>query len=399
MNIKFSPVKPSEKVSPMRVIITHRGQVYRKCIGLTVSTKFWNQDKQRSSNVKDNETIKSVRLKLESVLNDLSTDEEVRGVLSYDLIRDNIHPGMTIPVVTKIKKAEDTPRKIPTFYEYFDGWASTESGAARQKRCTFTTILELMGPKVSWDDVDSAFYETLVDRMEERGLSINYMGIHIQRLKTMMNSAYKRKYHTNTAYRDFKVKKTAVTNVYLTDEEMERLWEYEPPCPQYAQARDLAYLGFKTAARFSDYSRLTVKNIVNGMIRFSQVKTSGQVVIPCSDRVREILARYGGHAPKMCQQRFNKYIKDICLQCGIRSRVEVVDTRGGVRKHIYKEKWEMVASHTFRRSAIVSLHFAGVPNRQLMLLSGHTTLDSFLKYLCIGREDNAQRLAGLEFFK
>lgn len=397
MNIKFFPVRPSEKVSPLRVVITHHGQVYRKCIGVSVSTKSWNQDKQRCADIKTNEIIKSVRIKLESVLGELSTEEEISSLLSYDLVKDNIHPGMKI--VKRVKVAKTPEVKVPKFYEYFYDWATVESGAARQKLCTFNTVRNLMGDNVKWEDVDESFLEIMLDRMRKKGFSLNYMGIHVQRLKTMMNAAYKRKYHENTAYQNFKPTKVPVVNVYLTDKEMEKLWEYEPICHQHAQARDLAYLGFKTAARFSDYSRLTEKNIVDGMIRFSQVKTGGDVVLPCSQRVVEILERNGGRAPKMCQQKFNKYIKEICKACGIDSTVEVINTKGGGRKHEYKEKWKMVASHTFRRSAIVSLHLAGVPNRQLMLLSGHTTLDAFLTYLCIGKEDNAQRLAGLEFFK
>lgn len=385
MNISFNLFTPKAEVSAVRVIITHKGKVYRKAVGLSVPTGKWKNGKCTLSDY--NEKLKSVRIKLESALNDFSTDGQIRSALSCDLLGGEI---VTDAVV---------PDKAPSFWGFYEQWMASGHGAERQKKYTKDLIQSFFGSEMDWKDFTLAWYYKFVDKMDERGLSKNTQGNHIGRIKTVMNMGLARGYHNNKEHQKWVKFKEAVTNVYLTDEEMERIWNYESKDKWMRQARDLAYLGYKTAVRYSDTSRLSMDNVVGGKLRFRQEKTDGDVVLPCSPRVVEIFERNGGKAPKMAQQRFNKYIKDICRDCGINDKVEIVVSKGDKHTHEIREKWELVASHTFRRSAIVALHLAGVPARQLMFLSGHTTLDSFFKYLCISKEDNATRLQGLEFFK
>ena len=42
---------------------------------------------------------------------------------------------------------------------------------------------------------------------------------------------------------------------------------------------------------------------------------------------------------------------------------------------------ECVSSHSFRRSALISAHNAGVPLRVLMALSGHKSMSALQRYL------------------
>jgi len=56
-------------------------------------------------------------------------------------------------------------------------------------------------------------------------------------------------------------------------------------------------------------------------------------------------------------------------------------------------KYELVTSHTARRSFATNLYRRGIPSTQLMLLTGHRSESSFLRYIKVSREDNARDVA------
>ena len=62
-------------------------------------------------------------------------------------------------------------------------------------------------------------------------------------------------------------------------------------------------------------------------------------------------------------------------------------------------RWEMVQSHTFRRSAITELYLSGVPAKDCMFLSGHKSLRAFETYVRTSKEQAAVRMKDNPFFK
>lgn len=101
----------------------------------------------------------------------------------------------------------------------------------------------------------------------------------------------------------------------------------------------------------------------------------------------------------MSEQKLNKHIKELCRMAGIRQKVEVSITRGTGVERTIKEKWEMVSTHTARRSFATNAYKAGVPSLAIMQVTGHTTEKSFLKYIKISREENAELLRDHPFFR
>ena len=71
---------------------------------------------------------------------------------------------------------------------------------------------------------------------------------------------------------------------------------------------------------------------------------------------------------------------------------EPVFKRDG-RGNILKYKWELITSHTARRSAITNLHKLGLRERDLIVFSGHTNLKNLEKYIRTGLSEEADRIA------
>lgn len=62
------------------------------------------------------------------------------------------------------------------------------------------------------------------------------------------------------------------------------------------------------------------------------------------------------------------------------------------------EKWQVISSHTARRSFATNAYLAGIPVFRIMLITGHKTEESFFRYIRIGKAENARELAQHPFF-
>lgn len=297
------------------------------------------------------------------------------------------------------KVKQRSKEDCPTFWGYFEQWSRRPLPSSLPNRGAFNLIGELMGRNSGWCDVDSAFYLKLLDKMYSRGYSRNYISATVAKLHAVMASAYKLKYHDNTEFQQFNVPPEYTESIYLTQEEIDRLISLPLANRRECRARDLFIVGIYTAARFSDYSRLSSDNLNNGFICFTQQKTAESVIIPASPKVLSIMERYGGKVPYLHHTTFNKLIKVICRKAGICSHIQISRSRG--LRHITetKEKWELVTAHTARRTGATLLYMSGVPVHQCMLITGHKSEASFRRYIRITKEENARLLASNPFFQ
>lgn len=62
-------------------------------------------------------------------------------------------------------------------------------------------------------------------------------------------------------------------------------------------------------------------------------------------------------------------------------------------------KYKLVSSHTARRSFATNAYKAGVPTIAIMKITGHTKESTFLKYIKVSAQENAEMLSNHPFFK
>ncbi len=392
MKVSFNLKDQNAEVSAVRLIITHKGKVYRKYTGFSVKTKQWKKTKkdgQWPTNPKDSERLKEIKLALEERLNEYSSEAEI--LLAIDQVltsKSNYYK----PIDAAVKKR-------PTFWEYFKEWSEREGPSKRQRTCTYRQLAEIMGTADDWEALDESYYLRLMQRMNDKGYSKNYQGAIISKLKSVLSEGYKMKLHRSEEYHKFRRYTEQPDTVYLTEDEVDRLWKLDLKDDMERRVRDLFLIGVYTAARFSDYSRLSEKNISKGYITFTQQKTSDSVIIPLAPRVAAILKRNGGCAPKLNQIVFNREIKVVCLKAGINGKTQVTRSKGARHVTTTVPKWKLVSSHTARRTGATLLHKTGIPVQSLMLITGHRSIQSLMHYLRLTKEENAYQLKNNPFFK
>lgn len=384
--------KDAKQTSLLYLVLRENGK--REKISLQLKEDPATFDKETYQFTKTNPYYKTLNARLNFIKSKLELLVREAEVTNDTLLQ--FRAKVIVAINAKASVKGDKKEEI-YFLPYFRKWAEQETTKSRYNRFkvyTYNLLAEYFGKKEpTFDDINYTFCEDFIEWMSERGLCANTRGSHVKFVKAAMNEAYKNKLHKNEDFRSFRKETEQVDAIYLTNEEVTKVAQL-PLCGTHALVRDIFIVGCHTGMRFSDYSRLSVNDVSDGVIHFITQKCKTPVDIPAHPRVLDILNKYGGSIPKISGQKFNAYIKDVCKEAGINESI-VVRKSG---KHVRCEKWELVSSHTARRTGLTNMYKAGIPIYRCMMISGHKTEQVFLTYLRITQEENAQYLKDNPFF-
>ena len=257
--------------------------------------------------------------------------------------------------------------------------------------------------------------------MNGLGHSANYFGTVIKIIKQVMREAQIiDKLHNNNDFQHstFKAITQEVDKIYLTTAELEKIHRtpidekfisefYPRAYPSAAKNIIRSYnivknrflIGAYTGLRMSDFNRIDRKNISDGMITVVTEKTDQRVVIPIHPIVKEILDSGFDLSISLSDAKTRLYIKDICKFVKIDDLVEVRESVSGKLVTNRYPKWQLVGTHTARRSFATNAYKAGVPPISIMKITGHTKESTFMKYIRVSSEENAEMLMEHPFFK
>ena len=251
--------------------------------------------------------------------------------------------------------------------------------------------------QIDFNDITIKFYYDFTKYLtKDCNLATNSIGKHIAILKGFMGAATEQGLNTKTDFksRSFKIVTEESEAIYLNEKELDKLWGFDfSNNIRLEKIRDLFLIGCWTGCRFSDLVSVNSQNIKDGFLYLEQEKTGHKVTIPLHPVVKEILEKYDGTLPRMLSnQKFNDYIKEVCQLAEINSVESKSITKGGIRITERFKKWQMVSSHTARRSFATNLYKSGFPSISIMAITGHRTERSFLKYIKVTPEEHAKLL-------
>ena len=233
---------------------------------------------------------------------------------------------------------------------------------------------DLIGHKPTWDDITDDNLADLVETLREN-YSPNSVKVICAEIKAVLRA--------NGETRDFpsigfnkllKNKSVPAQAVFLTDDEIKKIIDYEPCTPLERFVQRMFVIECLTGARAGDCLRLGPENIeVTGkvkMLRYVAQKHKVEIRVPVHRWLAPFLVDNSGnkkYANGTTAGSFNTCLRDICRQCHINTRVRIFT--GG--KYKTGEKWQFVSSHTGRRSFATNLAQKGAPLEQISLLMGH----------------------------
>lgn len=224
-------------------------------------------------------------------------------------------------------------------------------------------------------------------------------------MQSLVRKASQYNYAVDNTYDEVDLREEPTNAVFLSMNEITRIYYYKFIKQDKRKAkeriRDLFVVGCLTALRYSDYSTLTKDNFQDDYIVKRTKKTNVTVKVPMHDYIKEIIAKYGGNIPSgLCIQYFNKYLKVIMKEIGLDDKITFSFTKGGQLYTVTREKWELISSHTARRSAATNLYLTGrMKTLEIMRLTGHKTESNFFRYIRLTSEDTARSISGDMFFR
>lgn len=265
----------------------------------------------------------------------------------------------------------------------------------REYQRTFDYLKEFAGKKkLDFVDIDLEFHQDFVKFLKEKNLALNTVGKKIQTLKIFLNTATDSGINNYTKYKSdkFVAPSEETEQIYLTLEELGSIAAVELPTKELDQIRDLFLIGAWTGLRFSDWGKVS-DNIKDGRLRIKQQKTGKPVVIRLFDTVLNIIKKYNGSPPRVpTNQHMNRTIKEIARLAGINDEVRSEITRGNLTVTKSHEKWELVSTHTARRSFATNMYNMGAPTRAIMKVTGHKTEEAFKRYIRVTDEEEADKI-------
>ena len=264
-----------------------------------------------------------------------------------------------------------------------------------------------------WRDIDLDFYYEFIEYMQKDkfivdgrvgkdkrrkvpGLSTNSIGRKIQVLKTVLNAAAARGINNYQFFRSehFSALREESDNIFLTMDELNTLYQLNlNNQPKLERVRDLFLIGCWTGLRYSDWGQVKKENIKDGILEVKQTKTGAKVFIPVSDRVIDMIGKYGGKLPDQPGlQTFNNLLREVGKAAELNERFSKSITKGGVERTTNYKKWQMMSTHSARRSFATNEYIMGTDMLTIMAITGHKSSQSFLKYIKVNQREHAQKL-------
>lgn len=151
--------------------------------------------------------------------------------------------------------------------------------------------------------------------------------------------------------------------------------------------------GCMSGQRYSDYIRISkgMFEIIKGrtFIHVQQKKTKADVYIPLTGKMQTIIDRYGGKIPYMNINKFAKMIRLLGCLLNWSEEVTINEHRAG---KIYQEKhkfYELLSTHTCRRTFATNAYRHNVPLAAIMTVTGHKSEDMLRRYLKLTGKEKA----------
>lgn len=331
--------------------------------------------------------------------------QKIEDIINSALAND-VNP--TTEYVKNIHNDEKAAKKAKielSFWDFIDDYLKEVKIRLNPNtiRCYNNIINNLKGfeahehSTLNWSSFNASFYYKFFDYYTGyKGLSNNGFGKIIKVLKSILNLATDRGYNTYLSYKskDFKALREDVHNIYLTESELIKIQSLDySHSKKLDYVRDLFIIGCFTGLRFSDFSKLTPENISNNLIKLRTQKTGSDIVIPVFKEVKSIIEKYNGKLPKAyCNQKMNEYLKIIAKEADLNEIINKDHKSGNKTISKSYKKWEMVCTHTARRSFATNMYKRGLDPIAIMQLTGHSTQKSFMTYIKISKEENAIRI-------
>jgi len=374
-------------------------QTFTLNTGERIDPTFWDKDSQRANPRKTKDKIHKGSLK--SINQYLNSFENKIYDITRSIRSKEFNAGFGV-IADELKK-QFNKRDTSFFAVYDEFLISKRLNVTRASIQKYERLQKLLleyekhhRNKLSFDKITPLFFEKFYSFLvDQKQLLNNTAHKNVQFFKSFMIWTNTNNFTDNTSHRTFKSKAEQNEVIYLTEDELMHLYNMKPDNERLERVRDLFVFQCFTGVRFSDIENLSWDDIKNSNWNLRTQKTKDIIQIPLSNYALSILAKYKGWdkpLPVISNQKMNKYLKEICKKAKINDKVKIIQFRGNERIEKTFKKYEVIGSHTARRTFISLSLQKGMKPDVIMAITGHKTYRMMQKYLKIADEHKREEM-------
>lgn len=374
---------------PIQIVVRAESVIVRKNVGLSTKLEYWTGSRLKPSLKRENENNYQI------INNELQLIEAKVNDIFFFFKANKISFSRNLFLEKYDDKDLKTNNELD-FFTCFDEYIKT--GQLSKSYNTIKSYVTVKGflfafqnatnYKISFQSVNSIFFEELMKyAFQTKEIENNYYSKIIGILKSFLNWCVDKDYTTNREFEKFKASENDIDIIYLTNEELFKLYNFDFKNDRLNHTKDFYCMGCFTGLRFSDLSKLYQANISDTHITISIQKTKTQNhSIPLNKYSKEILKKYKNTIyeplPYISAQKFNKYIKECCQIIGLDKPITITSFSG--TKKILKTlpKYELITSHTARKTFITNSLILGIEPKAIKKIANikkDAVLDKYME--------------------
>ena len=375
---------------PIRILFRIGSSVIKRNTGLNCKPEDWQNNRVKANTKKEKyygyDSINEKLSEIESKIQDISLffrASKIKPTKELFLEKYDYEEKVVITTEYEIFKC---------FEEYIEKGKLTKTPNTIKGQMTVKNYLDYFckenGYSISFENIDDAFFEHLRDySYETKKMKQNYFAKVIKVLKSFLNWATEKGYNTNREFEKFRAAEHDIDIVYLSFDELMKLYEKDFDNDRLSQVRDFYCMGCFTGLRFSDLSKLHLANISEDHIVLSIQKTKTQNhAIKLNKYAKAILGKYKGTIyeplPIISSQKFNEYIKECCELAEITQSFTIHWFVGNKKKSLTQPKCKFITSHTARKTFITNSLLLGMEPKAIKKIANikkDAVLDKYMK--------------------
>lgn len=438
MAVNFYLDKRTDKKgdAPIRMSITIRGARYLTSTGYKIAPTKWDgarQQVRRGCSNATGVTYAVINAALAKITDHFTgfENECITGDQRPNI--DALKNEFAANFGRKSTAAVTPDEKPLTLFDYLDmftaemGEANQWTDGTRQKFAALKNHFVGYNPELAFSDLDekglTAFVAYLRDEKQMKNTTI---GKQVGFVKWFLRWAMAKGYNNNTAFQTFapKLKIAAKKVVFLDWEELMKVYNYSVPAngvgvelqdadgnnytkvvhdtAAIEKTRDIFCFCCFTSLRYSDAANLKRSDIEGDTLTITTIKTADTIRIELNKYAFSILEKYANRTdlngfvfPHITNQRMNMYLKDLCELCGLNQPITQTYYKGSQRIEETAPKYELIGTHTGRRTFICNALMLGIPAEIVMKWTGHSDYKAMKPYVDV---TNAAKAKAMNLF-
>lgn len=246
--------------------------------------------------------------------------------------------------------------------------------------------------------INDIFWCNFVPYLINKGMALSSVKTLCSQLKSSLHWGALHHARISSTYDCITLPKYQHQQIALTPDEVSHIYHYDLRLmgnrrKQYIEhmdrVRDMFVLSCNLGQRFSDMIRINPSCFSRNIFRIVQQKT-GNTAYCDIDRMSldanttyRILDKYHYHAPLQTDiSCYNRYLQEFLKNIGFDQVImREMKVNGYIRRY-EKAKWQLITSHTGRRTFATVNIIRGRNTHEVRRATGHSSESAFEKYIC-----------------